>query len=95
MKHMREIIIAPIFTEKSGNQLAKQNSYSFKVSKIANKIEIKNAIEKIFSVVVNDVNTMNYRGKIKRMGRYSGKRADWKKAVVTLKEGYKIPDFEV
>jgi large subunit ribosomal protein L23 len=95
MKHIREIIIAPMFTEKTGNQLASQNSYTFKVSVKANKIEIKNAIEKIFSVTVNDVNTMKYHGKIKRMGRYSGKRADWKKAIVTLKEGYKIPDFEV
>ena len=95
MKHIREIIIAPIFTEKTGNQITNQNSYSFKVSVKANKIEIKNAIEKIFSVIVKDVNTMYYQGKIKRMGRYSGKRADWKKAVVTLKEGYKIPDFEV
>lgn len=95
MKHMREIIISPILTEKSGNQLSTNNSYSFKVSTRANKIEIKKAIEKIFSVVVTDVNTMQMSGKIKRMGRFEGKRPDWKKAIVTLKKGYTIPDFEV
>jgi large subunit ribosomal protein L23 len=88
MKHPREIIISPVMTEKSSNQLSNNNSYTFKVSTQANKIEIKKAIERIFSVVVSDVNT-------KRMGRFSGKRPDWKKAIVTLKKGYSIPDFEV
>jgi large subunit ribosomal protein L23 len=64
------------------------------VSKIANKIEIKKAIEKIFNVTVLNVNTINQRGKVKRMGRYSGKRADWKKAIVKLKEGDSIAEFE-
>ncbi|MCB5230471.1 MAG: 50S ribosomal protein L23 [Candidatus Cloacimonas sp.] len=95
MRHIREIIIAPIFTEKASTQLGKHNSYSFRVSTIANKIEIKRAIEKIFSVVVTDVNTINMRGKVKRVGRHQGKKADWKKAIVTLKEGHSIPDFEV
>jgi len=95
MKHPREIIISPVMTEKSSNQLSNNNSYTFKVSTQANKIEIKKAIERIFSVVVSDVNTMQMRGKIKRMGRFSGKRPDWKKAIVTLKKGYSIPDFEV
>ncbi len=95
MKHMREIIISPVLTEKSNNQISHNNSYTFKVSTRANKIEIKKAIEKIFSVVVSDVNTMQQHGKIKRMGRFSGKRPDWKKAIVTLKKGHSIPDFEV
>lgn len=94
MKHSREIIISPILTEKTSNQISHNNSYTFKVSKQANKIEIKKAIEMIFSVVVSEVNTMQMRGKIKRMGRFSGKRPDWKKAIVTLKKGYTIPDFE-
>ena len=94
MKHSREIIISPILTEKTNNQISHNNSYTFKVSKQANKIEIKKAIEMIFSVVVSEVNTMQMRGKIKRMGRFSGKRPDWKKAIVTLKKGYTIPDFE-
>jgi len=60
----------------------------------ANKIEIKKAIEHIFSVRVVNVNTIRMMGKPKRLGRYNGKRPDWKKAIVTLREGDKIADFE-
>jgi large subunit ribosomal protein L23 len=67
----------------------------FKVSLNANKIEIKYAIEKIFSVNVTNVNTIRQRGKIKRMGRYAGKRPDFKKAIVRLKSGQTIPDFDI
>lgn len=95
MIHMREIIIAPLVTEKSGQQMAAQNSYTFKVSVNANKVEIKKAIERIFSVRVLSVNTINMLGKPKKLGKYSGKRPDWKKAIVTLKPGDKIADFEV
>ncbi|MBT3169224.1 MAG: 50S ribosomal protein L23 [Candidatus Cloacimonetes bacterium] len=94
MKNPREILIAPIITEKSSGMQTSNNSYTFQVSKIANKIEIKKAIEKIFNVTVLNVNTINQRGKVKRMGRYSGKRADWKKAIVKLKEGDSIAEFE-
>ena len=94
MIHPRNIIISPIITEKSSNQMERTNTYSFKVSINANKIEIKHAIEKIFSVKVLDVNTIRMLGKPKRLGRYSGKRPDWKKAIVTLREGDKIADFE-
>jgi len=95
MIHPREIIIAPLITEKSGHQLETQNSYTFKVSVRANKVEIKKAIEKIFSVKVIAVNTIQMLGKPKKLGKYSGKRSDWKKAIVTLKPGDKINDFEV
>jgi len=95
MIHPRNIIISPIITEKSSNQVASQNTYSFKVSINANKIEIKTAIEKIFSVKVLDVNTIRMMGKPKRLGKYEGKRPDWKKAIVTLRAGDKIADFEV
>ena len=95
MIHPRNIIISPLITEKSSNQVASQNTYSFKVSINANKIEIKTAIEKIFSVKVLDVNTIRMMGKPKRLGKYSGKRPDWKKAIVTLRAGDKIADFEV
>ncbi len=95
MKHPREIIISPLITEKTSLQRETTNSYSFKVSINANKIEIKSAIEKIFEVSVVRVNTIRQLGKVKRMGKYVGKRADWKKAIVTLKPGNKIPDFEV
>jgi large subunit ribosomal protein L23 len=95
MIHPRNILISPIITEKSSAQLQAQNSYSFKVSVNANKIEIKNAIERIFAVKVLSVNTIFMMGKPKRLGKYSGKRPDWKKAIVTLREGDKIADFEV
>jgi len=95
MIHPRNILISPIITEKSSAQLQAQNSYSFKVSVNANKIEIKNAIERIFAVKVLSVNTIFMMGKPKRLGKYSGKRPDWKKAIVTLREGDKIAEFEV
>lgn len=94
MIHPRNIVISPIITEKSSQQVQNTNTYTFKVSINANKIEIKHAIEKIFSVKVLDVNTIRMLGKPKRLGRYSGKRPDWKKAIVTLREGDKIADFE-
>ncbi len=95
MIHPRNIVISPIITEKSENQAQSQNTYTFKVSINANKIEIKHAIEKIFAVKVLDVNTIRMLGKPKRLGKYSGKRPDWKKAIVTLRSGDKIADFEV
>ncbi len=95
MIHPRNIVIAPIITEKSERQVQNQNTYTFKVSINANKIEIKKAIERIFSVKVLDVNTIRMLGKPKRLGRYSGKRPDWKKAIVTLRAGDKISEFEV
>ena len=95
MIYPRNIIISPIITEKSSNQVQKQNTYSFKVSGNANKIEIKKAIERIFDVKVLSVNTICYQGKPKSLGKYNGKRPDWKKAIVTLRQGDKIADFEV
>jgi len=95
MKHEREIIIAPLITEKTTALNNKQNSYSFQVSLNANKIEIKHAIEKIFSVNVEAVNTIRQHGKMRRVRRELGKRPDWKKAIVTLRQGQTIPDFEL
>lgn len=94
MKHAREIVIAPLITEKTSSVQHANNSYTFRVSVNANKIEIAKAIENIFKVDVIKVNTIQQRGKIKRMGRYTGKRADWKKAIVKLKEGDTIAEFE-
>ncbi|MDO4281190.1 MAG: 50S ribosomal protein L23 [Peptococcaceae bacterium] len=93
MKLAREIIIKPVVTEKSVD-LMQENKYVFKVAKDANKIEIKNAIEEIFKVKVTNVNTINVHGKMKRMGRFQGKTASWKKAIVTLREGDSIEVFE-
>ncbi len=94
MIHPRNIVIAPIITEKSSHQAASANTYTFKVSMNANKIEIKKAIEHIFAVKVLNINTIRMMGKPKRLGRYSGKRPDWKKAIVTLREGDRIADFD-
>jgi len=94
MRQPREIIIAPMITEKSSSLQNANNSYTFKVSVNANKVEIRHAIERIFNVHVLDVNTIRQRGKVKSMGRFSGKRADWKKAIVKLREGDSITEFE-
>jgi len=93
MREYRDIIIKPVITEKSMNLLA-DNKYTFIVDKRANKTEIKNAIEKIFNVRVDAVNTMIVKGKSKRVGRFQGRKPDRKKAIITLQEGQKIALFE-
>ena len=78
-----EIIIAPIITEKS-NDMVQQGKYTFKVNKNATKVEIANAVEKIFKVKVFKENTISVKGKKKRVGYHQGKTSDWKKAIVTI-----------
>jgi len=94
MKDPREIVHKAIVTEKGTDLREKINQYHFKVATDANKIEIKDAIEKIFSVKVSSVRTQQVRGKVKRVGRHSGRRSDWKKAIITLKPDQKIDLFE-
>jgi large subunit ribosomal protein L23 len=94
MKDIYQVIIRPIITEKSTVQREASNKVTFEVHPKANKLEIKNAIERIFKVSVLDIQTMRQIGKIKRVGRYRGKRRDWKKALATLKPGNKIEFFE-
>lgn len=89
----RDILIRPIATEKS-TALMEQGKYTFRVPLAATKIQIRQAVEQIFKVKVQAVNTMRYEGKLKRMGRTQGRRSDWKKAVVTLKPGEAIELFE-
>ena len=89
----RDILIRPIVTEKS-TALMEQGKYTFRVPLAATKIQIRQAVEQIFKVKVQAVNTMRYEGKLKRMGRTHGRRSDWKKAVVTLKPGEAIELFE-
>lgn len=84
-----DIIKGPIITEKS-SEIAQNNQITFSVDVKANKIEIKNAVEKLFNVKVESVNTINVRPKKKRVGRYPGKTNKVKKAIVTLKEGSSI-----
>ena len=92
MKIAQDIIIAPVITEKSMAGIPAKK-YTFKVAKDANKIEIAEAVEKIFKVKVSKVNTISVRGKEKRMGRFSGYTASWKKAIVSLKADSKPIEF--
>ena len=78
-----DIIIAPVVTEKSSDGI-QEGKYTFKVNKKATKIDIKNAVEKLFEVKVLNVNTVTVKGKEKRVGRNVGKTSDWKKAIVTI-----------
>lgn len=88
------IIKKPItLTEKSNRLRVKGNQVNFEVARTANKVEIREAIQKLFNVKVEAVNTMLYRGKDRRMGRGYAKMQNWKKAVVTLKEGDNIDFF--
>lgn len=92
MRNPHDIIIRPVITEKSMEDMA-EGKYTFIVDKRSNKTEIKKAIEAIFGVKVEKVNTMNMRGKVKRQGIYVGKRPDWKKAIVKLTEDSKRIEF--
>lgn len=90
----QKIIIRPLITEKSTTLKEEDHQYIFEVERRANKIEIKKAVEYLFKVRVIEVRTINVLGKVKRLGRRSGKRPDWKKAIVTLREGDHIEFFE-
>jgi len=94
MKNHYDVLIGPLLTEKGSLLKEVNNQILFKVARDANKLEIKKAVEEIFKVKVENVRTMNYKGKKKRMGRYEGRRPDWKKAIVKLKEGEKLDFIE-
>lgn len=89
-----DIILRPLITEKTTQQKDTDNQVTFEVAPRANRVEIRQAVEKIFDVRVAAVNTMHVRGKIKRRGRIEGRRRNWKKAVVTLGPGQRIDFFE-
>src|SRR6185369_3479734 len=86
----RQVILRPIMTEKSMRQKEELNTVAFRVRPDANKVEIRTAVETVFNVKVAAVRTASFEGKLKRMGRSEGRRADWKKAIVTLAPGHKI-----
>ena len=92
MQNIHDVLVKPLVSEKS-MMMIEENKYSFQVAREANKIEIKHAVETIFNVKVTAVTTRLIKGKLKRMGKYQGKRPDTKKAIVTLKEGDKIEIF--
>jgi large subunit ribosomal protein L23 len=89
-----EIIIRPLITEKTSIQKEMYNQLTFEVDRRANRIEVKRAIETIFKVRVAGVKTMQITGKTKQRGRITGKRRDWKKAIVKLLPGQRIDFFE-
>jgi large subunit ribosomal protein L23 len=93
--NMYDVIKKPLVTEKTTIEKDAKNVVAFVVHRDANKIEIKESVEKLFKVQVESVKTATVAGKVKRVGRQVGKRANWKKAYVTLKEGSNVDFFEV
>ena len=90
---MHDLLLKPVITEKT-TMMMSDGKYTFKVPLHANKIEIRKAVEKVFNVKVKSVTTLRKMGKMKRMGKYIGKRPDYEKAIVTLQEGETIEFFE-
>ncbi|MGZ5384591.1 MAG: 50S ribosomal protein L23 [Acidimicrobiia bacterium] len=95
MKDPRDVILAPVVSEKSYDLIEELNAYTFVVDRRANKTEIRQAVSRVFDVDVVKVNTMNRKGKQKRTGWVVGKRGDTKRALVTLAPGDKIDIFGV
>jgi large subunit ribosomal protein L23 len=93
MSRAHEVLRLPVITEKSTYLKENQRTMTFKVARDANKSEIKESGERIFQVKVESVRTANFHGKTRRQGRFSGRRPDWKKAYVTLREGEKMVEF--
>ena len=94
MKGPYEVVLRPLLTEKGTRLKEEGNQYLFRVAKTANKVEIKHAIEHLFKVTVLEVRTVHQQGKVKRLGRFQGRRPDWKKAIATLKQGESIELYE-
>ncbi|MEE4362933.1 MAG: 50S ribosomal protein L23 [Desulfotignum sp.] len=93
MKHY-DIIRGPVVTEKTTLQKELNNQVTLRVDKRANRLEIKDAVEKSFNAKVKQVRTVQVKGKVKQRGRIIGKRKDWKKAIITLMPGQRIDFFE-
>jgi large subunit ribosomal protein L23 len=93
MKNLYEVIRRPLITEKSNALKESQRTLCFEVHRDATKPEIKKAVESFFNVKVAEVRVANVHGKVKRQGRYSGRRPDWKKAYVVLAPGEKMVEF--
>ena len=94
MKNICDVVKKPCLTEKGMGLQEKNNQVVVKVDPRANKLEIKEAVETLFNVKVEKVRTANMHGKEKRVGKYAGRRSDWKKAIVSLAEGHKIDFLE-
>lgn len=88
------VLVQPLLTEKITALRERTNTVGFIVHPSANRLQVKQAVEALLKVKVEKVNVLNVRGKVKRLGRFSGKRSDWKKAFVTLKKGEKLELYE-
>jgi large subunit ribosomal protein L23 len=91
---MHWVLVQPLLTEKITGLREKTNTVGFVVHPEANRVQVKQAVEALLKVKVEKVNLMNVQGKMKRLGRFAGRRSDWKKAFVTLKEGEKLEMYE-
>ena len=94
MRPYSQVILRPLLTEKNAMLKETANKVAFEVAPDANKIEVKKAVELAFKVQVQSVNIVTVKGKVKRLGRNLGRRKDWKKAIVTLREGSSVEFFE-
>jgi len=90
---IHKILRRPLVTEKGVDKKDNERTLVFEVALDANKTQVKSAVEKLFKVKVDEVRTATFDGKLRRRGRFSGYRSDWKKAYVRLKKGEKVPDF--
>ena len=90
---IHEVLLKPVVTEKGITAKDEARTLCFQVAKDANKILVKQAVEKLFKVKVEEVRTATFEGKLRRRGRFAGYRSDWKKAYVKLEPGQKVPEF--
>ena len=90
---IHDTLVRPLVTEKSITKKEGERTLCFQVAKDANKIMVKKAVEKLFTVTVEEVRTATFDGKLRRRGRFAGYRSDWKKAYVKIAEGQKVPEF--
>lgn len=90
---IHEVLLRPLVTEKGVDKKDNERTLVFEVKQDANKTQVKAAVEKLFKVKVSEVRTATFDGKLRRRGRFSGYRSEWKKAYVRLKAGEKVPDF--
>ncbi len=90
---IHKVLLRPLVTEKGVTKKDNERTLAFQVAQAATKTDVKIAVEKLFKVKVAEVRTSNFEGKLRRRGRFSGYRPDWKKAYVKLKAGEKVPDF--
>jgi len=90
---LHDVLIKPLVTEKGLLGKEENGTISFSVNRDANKVQIRQAVEKLFNVKVSEVRTANFEGKLRRRGKFAAYKSDWKKAYVRLEAGQKVPEF--